>query len=258
MAILQSPIRCHKNYKTHVFLPSPALQGKLLGFHCTQVHDLWSSSKYRPTLGSWTSPSPPAPSPTVHRTETLQRPGHSSWAQSHLYIKGTGQLLSRDTESEPKQALLDPCQPNTEAGRAPCSELLELGSWHGAIPGLHRTRTQPKPPAEAKLALCTGSGTHLCPSLQRIPEWTRHPGYCITHQLMASWWEPEKLVGSCYKGRLQKRRATSSWTQRYWCLSGMGIPPVTCSFSNVHLQNFFFFFFQVVSTWHPWRAKPPQ
>lgn len=136
-----------------------------------------------------------------------------------------GQLLSQDTVRAKKKHRWIGASPAQRQPGHPCSELLELRGWHWASPVLCRTRTQLKPPAGAKLALCRGSVTHLCLSLQCNPEWTYYPGYCIIHHLMANWWEPEKLVRSCYKRRLQKKMATSSWTQWCWCLSGVENPP---------------------------------
>ena len=244
MAILQSPIRCHKSYKTHLFLPSPALQGKLLGFQCTQVHDLWSYSKYRPTLCSWTCLSPPAPSPMCIRWRHFSDTKYSgAWpwlmspvpAPDNAQVWGQDNYFHRTLSQSQKKCWWISASPAQRQPRHPCSELLELGGWHRASPGLSRTCTQLKLPAGAKLALCRGSVTHLCAGLQCIPEWTYYAGYCITDQLIANWWEPEKLVRPRYKRRLQKRTATSSWTQWCWCLSGMGIPPVTCSCSSVWL-----------------------
>lgn len=182
MAILQS-IRCHKSCKTHVFLSRPALQGKLLGFQCTQLMICGVTANAGP-------PSAPGPTsaylqhhPHAQNKVTSQTPNIQSPvpAPQNTQVWGQGSYLHRtQSQSQKKKKKRHRKISASPAWRHPCRELLEVGGRHGTS----RTHTQLKPPAGAKLALYRGSVTHLCLILQSIPEWMHYLSHCISHQLM--------------------------------------------------------------------------
>lgn len=156
MAILQS-IRCHKSYKTHVFLSSRALQGKLLGFHSAL------SSWFVKLQQMQVHPQPlDLPQPTYCITHVYKIKSlliyqiFRGLAVVHESSPSTTEHTGQDSYRTQSQSQKKKKKKKrhwrisaSPAWRHSWRELLEVGGGRRTS----RTHTQPKPPAGAKLAL---------------------------------------------------------------------------------------------------------
>lgn len=187
----------------------------------------------------------------ISQIPNIQRPGHSSWAQSQLHTAPglvTGQLLSLDTESEPEKytngsvPAQHRCSPGTPAVRLWNCKALQS-----------QTRTlQTQHTVKASIRSQAGSLQRLCNT--SVPQPSMHPRVDVLPRLLHHSLAHDQLMGKKKAGeillyeRLQKREAPSRWTQQCWCHRGWEFPQSHITAQVLGFKRIFTSFPQVALT----------